>query len=137
MQIYWKAARGGVMRMIRGLENWSYEERLKEWGLFSLEKRRLSRDMITAFKYIKGYSEEDSDQLFLVSTQYGTRRIQPILKQGRFQLDIRKASFTRVRAKYQDRLLQEAAEQQQRFLTKGQENICDLVICRGSKPSQI
>jgi len=70
--------------MIRGLENWSYEERLKEWGLFSLEKRRLSRDMITAFKYIKGYSEEDSDQLFFVSTQYGTRRISLILQQGRF-----------------------------------------------------
>lgn len=61
--------------MIRGLENWSYEERLKEWGLFSLEKRRLSRDMITVFQYIKGYSEEDSDQLFFMSAHCSTRRI--------------------------------------------------------------
>lgn len=47
--------------MTRSLENMTDEERLKELGMFSLEKRWLQGNMITVFKYVKGCYKEASD----------------------------------------------------------------------------
>ena len=51
--------------MIRGLEHLSYEGRLRELGLFSLEKKRLQGDLIVAFQCLKGAYKEEGERLFV------------------------------------------------------------------------
>ncbi|PKU42679.1 reverse hypothetical protein [Limosa lapponica baueri] len=82
------------MFMIRGLEHVSYEDRLRELGLFSPEKRRLWGDLIEAVQYLKEAYRKDGEELFISEYSERIRGNGFKLKEGRFRLDIRKKFFT-------------------------------------------
>ncbi|PKU39264.1 hypothetical protein llap_10432 [Limosa lapponica baueri] len=74
--------------MIRELEHLSCEDRLREFGLFSLEKAAIWGHHIAACRYLKGAYKKDGDRRFRARGN-GFK-----LKEGRFRLDIRKKFFT-------------------------------------------
>ena len=57
--IQWRAT-----EMIQGMEHLSYEDRLRELGLFRLEKRRLRGCLIVLFQYVKGSYRKERNRLF-------------------------------------------------------------------------
>jgi len=81
-------------KMIRGLEHLSYEDRLRELGLFSLEKSRLRGDLTAAIQYPKGAYRKDGEGLFTRAYSDRARGNGSKVKEGRFRSDIRNKFFT-------------------------------------------
>jgi len=79
---------------MKGLENFCYEKRQRELGLFSLEKRRLREGLISAYKHLQQGCKEDSARIFSVVPSDRTRCNGHKLKYRRFPLNTRKHIFT-------------------------------------------
>ena len=72
----------------------SYEERLTECGLATLETRRLRRDQIEVFKILNGYENVDRNMSFSLKKDSRTRGYEVKLVKDQLRLDIRKYSFS-------------------------------------------
>ena len=81
-------------KMIQKLRNISYEMRLKECGLTTLETRRLRGDQIEVFKILNGYENIDRNIFFSVKEERRTRGHGITLAKKQCRLDIRKFSFS-------------------------------------------
>lgn len=86
---------------MKGLEHLSYDERLKELKLYSLEKRKLKErrwlgDLISIWKYLKEERKEDRTSLFPVVPSARPTDDRHKLKCRRFHLNIRKCLTVQV-----------------------------------------
>ena len=81
-------------QIIQKLRNISYEMRLKECGLTTLETTRLRGDQIEVLKTLNGYENIDTNIFFTVKEERRIRGHAVTLAKKQCRLDIRNFSFS-------------------------------------------
>ena len=95
--------------MIRGLEHLPCEDRLRELGLFGLEKK-LQDYLIAALQHLKGAYKQEGSQLFTRVDNSRTKGNGFKLREGRFRLDVRGKFFTMRVVRCRNRLPREVVD---------------------------
>lgn len=80
-------------KLVQSIEHMSYEERLKELKLYTLEDRRVRADMLAVYKIIHGYTDVKMSKLFQLKEGSKTRG-------HGFKLAVPKCSNTDIRRKF-------------------------------------
>lgn len=78
--------------MTRGLEHLSYEKRLRQLGLFSLEKRRIQGHLIVTFQYLNGACKKDGGDFFARACSEREKITSALKVEGREEIKTRKTS---------------------------------------------
>ncbi|XP_059581297.1 uncharacterized protein LOC106737704 isoform X1 [Alligator mississippiensis] len=89
----WRGCRGGHPLGERQ-QGKPYEERLRDLTLFSLSKRRLRGDLVTAYKLIRGDQQDIGRALFSPAPPGVMRNNGHMLMENSFRLEIRRQYFT-------------------------------------------
>jgi len=119
-----------MIKMIKSLEHLPYEERLSNMGLFNLGKRRLRRDLINVYKYLKGGGKQMNEaRLFLVVCSNRTRSNGLKTEHGKFCTNMQKNFYMIRVTEHWNRLLREAVESlsMEIFKTQPDADFCNLL----------
>ena len=82
------------MLKVHTLRDLTFEERLKECGVTTLETRRLRGDLIEVFKRLNWYENIDRNMFFSLKKDSRTRGHEIKLVKDQCRLDVRKYSFS-------------------------------------------
>ena len=97
-------------RMLSGFKDKSYEERLKELGMFSVERRFLRGDMIQVYKIFTSIDNIEANKFFVVDHRQETRGHNKKIRKKACHLDVRKHAFSNRVVNFWNGLPQEVVE---------------------------